>query len=136
MKNITVNTQSQEDQDCVEPGEIMNITEHCYAYDRQSSQPEWFDSSNPLHFCDTSGSSPFNEWAGFHNEKQAREWINKHVNNPQSFIDSFEDVGGEYYAVEDLDYSEDEETSEITAKPKIGARPASTADLVSELLRH
>ena len=115
---------------------ITEITEYCYAYARQSSKPEWFDSSNPLHFCDTSGSSPFNEWAGFYNEDQAREWINSAANNSQSFIDSFESVDGQYYEVNDLDYSEDSKTSEITAKPKSGARPSSTADLVSELLRH
>jgi len=115
---------------------MKTITEYSYGYARQSSAPKWFDSSHPLHFCDTSGSSPFNEWAGFHNEKQAREWINKHANNPQSFIDSFDDVGGEYYAVEDLDYSEDEETCETIAKPKAGATPTSTDELISELLRH
>jgi len=115
---------------------MNDITEYSYAYARQSSQPEWFEPSNILHFCDTSGSSPFNEWAGFHNEKQAREWINEHANNSQNFIDSFEDVGGEYYAIEDLDYSEDEETCETIAKPKTNSVAATTDELMSELLRH
>ena len=115
---------------------ITEITEYCYSYARQSSQPEWFEPSNILHFCATSGSSPFNEWAGFYNKDQALEWVRALANNSQRFIDSFESVDGQYYEVNDLYYSEDSKTSEITAKPKIGARPASTADLVSELLRH
>lgn len=112
------------------------IDEFNYGYARQASQPKWFDQSNPLHYSDTSGFSPSNEWAGFHSEKQALEWVNDHRDNNQGFIDSFECVGGKYYNVDDLDYSENEETCEVVATPKAEAEPATIGELVTKLLEH
>ena len=107
------------------------IDAHSYGYACQAYAPKWFDHKNPLHFCATSGSSPSNEWAGFHSEKQALEWVDKHCNNHQGFIDSFEYVNGRFYNIEDVVFTDDDG---VTLKKD--ATPATVGELVTKLLEH
>ena len=92
-----------------------------YNYAKQAHAPDWYDRTNYLHVCATSGTSPFNEWYAFQSEQDAHDIACGF--NSQSFIDAFVLVGegstAKFYHMEDVTMDDD---CEATANP--GTTPA------------
>ena len=98
-----------------------------FNYARQSHAPDWYERTNYLHVCATSGTSPFNEWYAFQSEQEAHDLACSFKS--QSFIDEFVLVGegltSKFYHVADVTFDDD---CEATANP--GTTPACLQSMV------
>lgn len=82
-----------------ETKDIKAELDYSAVYSQQSLKPDWFDEVKRLGgiaLCATSGSSPFNEWYGFRDRKQAIQWFTE-INHSDSWHESFEARDGEIY---------------------------------------
>lgn len=82
-------------------------------YTQKSNKPEWYNSDDSkLYYSATSGSSPFNEWYEFSDEKQAVDYIRVNFTS-QSFLDHMVIHEEEIYYDEDLKWNDDGEIEDI-----------------------
>jgi hypothetical protein len=70
-------------------------------YTQQASKPDWYQSDDSkLYFASTSGSSPFNEWYEFNDEKDAIDFINEQFESA-SYTDNMIMHNGVLYHLDD-----------------------------------
>lgn len=74
-----------------------------YDYAQQARKPDWFDGRHAIELAATSGSSPFNEWAGFDSREDAISVLLNTGSVKQSFIDRFEQIGDEVYYKDEVE---------------------------------
>jgi len=85
----------------------MKTTTKTMKYAQQANKPAWYQSNDSkLYFAATSGSSPFNEWYEFDDEKDAIKFISIH-HMSLSYLDNMIIHDGALYHLDDTIIDDD-----------------------------
>ena len=105
---------------------------------QQAEEPHWF-SYAPVALSATSGTSPFNEWAGFDNEDEAREkladWVLESTKDHQVECIKGEN-GWQFFHRDDCEFPDDEDVNpDWEVRPKAGATEMDLQEVFRALSR-